>query len=64
MKKVNGSTIFILMFAAVGIAMIIGGYAKDQGGTVMVGILFAIFALACNRLTITRTDKNKKNPLC
>ena len=50
----KANKLFIGLFLIVGLVMIIGGYKFDQGGTVLVGFIFAIFGLVCNRLSIRR----------
>ena len=47
---------FNIIFLLIGLGMIAGGFIKGQEGTIGVGILFLIFTLICNRLTIQRRD--------
>ncbi len=50
----NQNRIYVIIFLLVSVGMIVGGYKYDQGGTVMVGVIFGMFALACAKLTIVR----------
>jgi len=45
---------FYITIIICGLGLIIGGYMKDQGGTMGLGLVFLLFVLICSRLTIQR----------